>query len=32
MANVFTDATVDYARGRKTAILTSLKGKVIHNG
>jgi hypothetical protein len=32
VANVFTDATVDYAHGRKTAILTSLKGKFTHNG
>jgi len=32
VANPFTAATVDYAHERKKAILTSLKGKVTHNG
>ncbi len=32
VANVFTDATVDYAHDRKAAILASLKGKVTHHG
>ncbi len=32
VANLFTAATVDYAHERKRAILTSLKGKVTHNG
>jgi hypothetical protein len=30
--NVFTDATVDYARDRKAAILDSLRGKITHHG
>ncbi len=32
VANVFTDATVDHARGRKAAILVSVKRMVAHHG